>query len=36
LGNVRTAACHLIEKKGAAYRAVGPATMTAPENIVRD
>jgi L-lactate dehydrogenase len=34
--NVRTAAYHLIEKKGATYHAIGLATLTILESIVRD
>ena len=34
--DVRTAAYHLIEKKGATYHAIGLATMTVLESIVRD
>lgn len=33
---VRTAAYHLIEKKGATYHAIGLATLTIVESIVRD
>ncbi len=33
---VRTAAYHLIEKKGATYHAIGMATLTILESIVRD
>jgi len=33
---VRTAAYHLIEKKGASYHAIGLATLTIVESIVRD
>ncbi|MDZ7375786.1 MAG: L-lactate dehydrogenase [candidate division KSB1 bacterium] len=33
---VRTAAYHLIEKKGATYHAIGLATLTMVESIVRD
>lgn len=34
--NVRTAAYHLIEKKGATYHAIGLATLTVLESIMRD
>ena len=34
--NVRKAAYHLIEKKGATYHAIGLATLTVLESIVRD